>query len=117
MPHKSFIPDAAPEPKEPITFEIGGYRGNGEVWKETFTSLPEAPPGVLDDLATSSLVDDKGNRRYNTPSLLAFFEGVMIDEDVVRFREIMHDKDRVVSIETLGDVMTYLAEELTDRPT
>lgn len=118
MPHKSFVPDSAPEKREPITFEIGGFReSTGEAWKEAFTCLPEAPSGVLDDLATSTLLDDQGNRKYNAPSLMAFCEGVLIDADVARFRAITHDKDRIVKIELLGEVMMYLAEQLTNRPT
>lgn len=118
MPHKSFIPDASPEKQEAVTFDVGGFRiSNGEQWKETFTCVPVAPAGVLDDLATSSRVDGNGNRVYHSPSLLAFFEGVIVDTDVPRFREITHDKDRVVSIDQLGEVMMWLAEKLTDRPT
>lgn len=118
MPHRSFIPDAETAEREPVTFDIGGYRqSTKEQWKETFTCLPEAPSGVLDDLATSSLLDDKGRRVFNAPSLLAFFEGVLVEEDVARFRAITHDKDRIVTLDLLGDVMMYVAEEITGRPT
>lgn len=118
MPHKSFVPSESPQAKDPVTFEVGGYReSSGEVWKETFTALPVAPSGVLDDLATSSILDEKGNRIYNAPSLLAFFEGVLIEPDVIRFRSLTHDKDRIVSIDQLGEIMLWLGEELTGHPT
>jgi hypothetical protein len=118
MAHRSFVPSEPGEQKELPTFDIGGFRrSNGEAWKETFTCLPEAPPGVLDDLMTASIIDDRGNRQYNAPSLLAFFEGVLVEEDVRRFREWSHDKDRTVAIETLGEVMMWLAEEVAGRPT
>lgn len=118
MAHRSFVPSEPGEAKDRPTFDIGGFRlSNSEAWKETFTCVPEAPPGVLDDLTTSSIIDDRGNRQYNAPSLLAFFEGVIIDEDVPRFRAWSHDKDRAVSIEVLGEVMMWLAEELAGHPT
>lgn len=118
MAHRSFVPSEPGQKKEPLSFDIGGFRqSDGEAWKETFTCVPEAPSGVLDDLTSSTLIDDKGNRIYNATSLLAFFEGVLIDDDVKRFRAITHDKDRIVPIEYLGDVMMWLSEEFMERPT
>lgn len=124
MPHKAFIADDAPEPTEPTTFDLGGTHriekdddGNPKRWVETFTCIPVAPAGVLDDLASASTVDSNGNRVYNARSLVSFFEGVLIDEDVERFRAIVRDKNRIVPLAQMGDVMIWLAEELTGRPT
>lgn len=116
MAHKTFTTKPLPE-REPTTFMLDGVGGDGEPWKEQFTCLAVAPSGVLDDLTSSSLLDPQGNRVYNATSLIAFFEGVLIEDDVVRFRRLVHDKNRIVDLDTLGDLMQWLSEELLGRPT
>lgn len=121
MPHRKFdftpeIADDA-EPKEPITFELGGLGLlTKEPWVESFTAVPVAPPGVLDDVSTSMGVDDRGNRVWHTPSLLGFMRGVIVDDDVARFEALMRDKDRAIDIRDLGEIMLWLTEELLGRP-
>ncbi len=122
MPHRKFdfTPDPATadtEDREDLTFELAGMGLlTKEPWAESFTAVPVAPPGVLDDVASSMGVDDKGNRVWHTPSLLGFMRGILIDEDVSRFEKLMHDKDRAIDIKDLGEIMLWLTEELLDRP-
>lgn len=110
-------------PKEPITFTLAG---------ETFTALPEAPGAALNDLASGITLDEKGYRVYSAPNLIAFVTAVLVEEeevegedgtmervptdDVERFLALMRDKRRVVPIDTLGEVVMWLAEEYGDRP-
>lgn len=121
MPHRKFDLTPAPtdqdEPREPITFELSG-RGllTKEPWEESFTAVPVAPPGVLDDVASSMGIDDRGNRVWHTPSLLGFMRGVIVDDDVARFEALMRDKDRAIDIKDLGEIMLWLTEELLGRP-
>lgn len=120
MPHRSF--DLTPtesdaEPKEPITFDLSGLgQITKEPWKESFTCVPVAPAGVLDDLASSMGSDQRGNRVWNVPSLLGFMRGILVDEDVDRFEALMRDKDRAVDLKDLGEIMLWVSEELVDRP-
>lgn len=86
-------------------------------WSETFRCLPNAPGTALDDLARSVGTDTKGQAVYNQVSLLRFFRAVMHPDDVDRFDELVSDKDRCVTIEALGDVLFWLGEVYTDRPT
>lgn len=122
MPHRKFdftppAPDADAEAKEPLTFELVGVgQITKEPWSESFTAVSVAPAGVLDDLASSMGVDDRGNRVWHSPSLLGFMRGIIVDDDVARFESLMRDKDRAVDIRDLGEIMLWLSEELLDRP-
>lgn len=37
-------------------------------------------------------------------------------DDVPRFNRLMYDKEEIVEVKTLGEVMVWIAEELSDRP-
>lgn len=89
----------------------------GKEWSEHFTCVPTAPSGVLDDLASSMGTDGRGNTVWNQVSLLAFFRGVLLDDDVVRFQALVHDKDRLVELDLLGEIMLWVADEVVGHPT
>jgi hypothetical protein len=114
MAHRVF--GVKPADRPPTTFDLEGTLPDGSPWQERFTTVPEAPAGVLDDLMSSVSVDADGRQSWNRVSLMRFMRGVLVEEDVVRFDRLAHDKDRIVSLETLGDVMVWLAEELSGRP-
>jgi hypothetical protein len=86
-------------------------------WTETFNCLPVAPGGLIDDM-TGTLVQDPvtGGRRYEPTSVIRFVRSVVVDEDLRRFEELIHDTKRVVSVTTLIDVALYLIEEYSSRP-
>lgn len=90
---------------------------DGETWSETFRCIPKAPSAALDDLARSVGQDEKGQLIFNQVSLLRFFRQVMHPEDETKFDALVHDKNRAVEIEELGEVMFWLAEVYTERPT
>ncbi len=121
MPTKKFTsPRGAPEQpsKELVEFDLEGFRfSNGEPWTEHFRCVEVAPPAVLDDLVSSSSIDERGNRKYYTPSLIAFMNGVIVDEDLPRFNALMRDKDRAIEIEILGETVIWISEEIVGRPT
>ena len=109
-------PDA--QAVEAVTFDLsGGPPLSKEPWSETFTCVPVAPAGVLDDFVSIATVDARGNRQWNAPSLLRFLTGVLVDEDVVRLNELVHDKARIVELNVLGEVVLWLSQELLGRPT
>ena len=45
-----------------------------------------------------------------------FFESVLEDESYVRFEELLKDKKRIVSVETLSEIVAWLIEEYGNRP-
>jgi hypothetical protein len=115
MAHRVF--GIAPSDQQPVTFDVAGVLPNGEPWSERFTSVREIPSGVLDDLLATMSVDDQGRQTWNHVSLLRFMRGVLAAEDVARFEVLVRDKERIVPLDTLGELMMWLAEELTGRPT
>lgn len=127
---------SAPQRKEGFVFHLAG---------ETFTTLPEAPSGVLNDFIAGIQLDPSGRRQYSAPNLIRFIEGVLREEealtaeeaeardikrepdgdglvyvptdDVERFRAIVYGKRNVIPIEALGELVIKLGEVLGDRPT
>jgi hypothetical protein len=45
-----------------------------------------------------------------------FFKYVLQDESYERFSSLLVDKERIVSVETLGEITGWLVEEYTNRP-
>lgn len=107
-----------PEP-DPITFTVEGrFATSGDRWSETFTVVPVAPGGVLDDVARMVGVDGRGKRVWNAPSVMKFLTGVLIEPDVARFDDLVHDKERLVELEALGEITEWVSEQLFNpRPT
>jgi hypothetical protein len=107
--HKSFevknIDDA-----EPLTFDLGG---------EEFTCHPEVQGKmILDIIRTAANEDDPDARgMMMAVGVLDFFEKVMDAEEYARFEALMKDPKRIVPMDTLSDIMSWLIEEYTDRPT
>lgn len=89
---------------EPITFKLHG---------EEFTCFPQVPGKFLLDLAKKSSSDDPGE---NSEIVTGFFSQVLEDESYVRFQALLDDKHRVVTMETLGEIVTWLMEEYSGRP-
>lgn len=120
MAHKTFgnvAADSKDELKPGPTFDLeGGPPTSKETWKESFTCVPVAPAGVLDDLARMVQVDARGNQIYNSPSIMRFLVGVMIDADLDRFDALVHSKDRVVPLEVVVEVAMWLMEETVGHP-
>lgn len=103
---------------ELIPFEIEGvhFSDPDRVWVETFHALPFAPSGVLDDLSRSVSQDQRGRVAFHRTSVVQFFEGVLVEEDVQRFQDLVHDKDRIVELEDLAAIMAELQKAITGVP-
>lgn len=118
MAYKKFSTQARGDQDDPTVFELDGVGVlDGEPWSERFKTVPVVPVGVIDALTSSMGTDDHGNTVFAQPSLLKFMRGLLYDEDIPRFDALMGDKNRAVDINTLGEIMLWLAEEKTGRPT
>jgi len=49
--------------------------------------------------------------------VLDFFKKVMPPEEYERFEKLMEDPKRIVKMDVLSEIMSWLIEEYTDRPT
>ncbi len=102
MAHKDFLVPAST--LGPPTFSIAG---------QDFTCLAEPPAGVLTDLIAAA----EGTVSAQASSTTGFIEGVLPDADAARFNALIHAKDTVIPIELLSEILGWLVEQYTSRPT
>jgi hypothetical protein len=106
--HKSFKVVNIDE-SEPLTFDLGG---------EEFTCYPEIQgKAILDIMRTAAEGDADTRGVMMAVSVLDFFEKVMDASEYERFNKLMEDPKRIVPMDTLSEIMSWLIEEYTDRPT
>ena len=90
---------------EPISFKLHG---------EEFTCIGEIPGKVVLDLVARSGADDPAE---SAKVIEGFFSTVLQPESLERFNILAVDPTRIVSMETLSEIVAWLVEEYTDRPT
>lgn len=91
--------------KEPLSFSLHG---------ETFECHPALQGKFLLDLVASASSDDPGS---SAAVVSSFFSQVLTEESYKRFQALSVDPERIVSVETLGEITGWLVGEYTDRPT
>lgn len=102
--YKDFGSGADVEEKEPIVFKLHD---------EEFTAIPVIQGKVLMDLVSRSQSEDPVEAMN---VVTTFFEKVLTDESIERFNALLEDKDRIVAMETLGEIISWLVEEYSGRP-
>ena len=95
---------ASEELREPVVFKIH---------EEEFKCIPVLQGKTLLDLIADSSSDDPAKSSATT---IKFFEAVLTNESLERFNKLINGKDKIVSIETLTDITSWLIEEYTERP-
>jgi hypothetical protein len=60
---------------------------------------------------------DSGDGGRAAGAMLDFFKKVLEPDSFVRFQDLWDDPDRVVPMETLGEIVAHLVQEYTNRPT
>lgn len=101
--HKSFGKPAGAK-TEPITFDL---------FDETFTAIPEIQGTTLMGLMQANDPDDPA---ASVRMILDFFPLVLEDESYERFHALTTSKDKIVSAETLAEIVGWLVEEYSGRP-
>lgn len=91
---------------EPVTFKLHG---------EEFTCHANIPGKVLLDIVANS--GDDTNPAASAQIVSKFFNIVLLPESFERFDALSRDNDRIVTVETLSEIITWLMEEYTNRPT
>lgn len=101
---KDFGAGSASDSKEPLVFKIHG---------EEFHCVPEVQGKALLKLVSESSADDpvKAANAIDT-----FFDLVLQEESLERFNSLVQDKHRIVTVETLTEIISWLMEQYTDRP-
>ena len=90
---------------EPIAFKL---------WDEEFHCLPEIQGKVLLDMVADSSSEDVSK---SSAIATKFFDTVLTDESKVRFDALLINKEKIVTVETLGEIVGWLVEQYSNRPT
>ena len=91
--------------KDPISFELHG---------EEFHCRPVLQGKVLLEIIANM---DANDSSYIAQTISKFFEYTLVPESYERFDALLHDADKIVTVETLGEITSWLVEEYTARPT
>lgn len=119
MARRTFTQERPALADDPPEFTLDGVgQLTKDPWSQVFRCLGTAPAAALDELAAAVTVQDGDVIAFSNVSVLAFFRHVLVPDDLAEFDKLVRDKDRVVTIQTLGDVLLWLGEQYSDgRPT
>jgi hypothetical protein len=92
-------------PAEPLSFKLHG---------EVFECHPSLQGKVLLELAANS-AEDSGAAAAKT--INDFFSQSLKPESYEKFEKLLKDPEKIVSVETLGEITGWLVEEYSARPT
>jgi hypothetical protein len=101
---KDFGAGLAPS-TDPISFTLHG---------ENFECKTALQGKFLLDLVAQSGGDDAA---ASAAIVSRFFKEVLLEESFERFEILVADPDRIVSVETLGEITGWLVGEYSERPT
>lgn len=90
--------------KEPIKFALHG---------EEFVCHPRMQGKTLLQFVELANSEDAGDSAKITR---VFFEKVMSAETYKRFDALLDDPEKIVSVETLGEIIGWIIEEYSNRP-
>jgi hypothetical protein len=93
------------EEAPPLEFKLYG---------EKFRCYPEVQGAKLMEFSEKVSSEDQA---IVMRALLDFFKIVLLPEDYPKLQELWDDPDRIVPIETISEIVSWLVEEYTDRPT
>lgn len=95
----SFVDD-----REPIIFKLYG---------EDFECVKAVQGKMLLDFTKKSNSEDPADQ---AELINDFFSQVLLDESYERFETLLKSKDKIVPVETLGEITGWIVEQLTSRP-
>lgn len=101
---KDFGSGAEEKNSEPITFKLYG---------EDFTCVAQIQGRVILNLVADGA---SGDPAASAKMINGFFKSALTDESYKRFDALLNDKDKVVTVETLSNIVSWLMEEYSDRP-
>jgi hypothetical protein len=90
--------------KESISFKL---------YDKEFFCLPELQGKVLLGFVASSAEEDPSAQ---AKAIEAFFDYVLTADSLIEFDLLTTSKDKIVSVETLSEIIAWIVEQYTDRP-
>ena len=102
---KDFGSPLSEDAKQSLSFKL---------YDEEFSCRPAIQGKVLLQFASSSGSD---NAADSTEAILGFFKIALLPESHERFERLIEDPDKIVSVETLGEIISWILETYSNRPT
>jgi hypothetical protein len=90
---------------EPLSFKLH---------EEEFHCWPNLQGSVLLELAAGTSEQDNAS---TVRTMTDFFDSALLPESLERFNALLKHKEKIVSIETLAEITSWLVEEYSARPT
>lgn len=91
-------------------FEELGFELNGH----SFDCLPAIQGSVLLEFVRDA---DAADGAKSAKALYNFLESAMEESEYARLQEVLHDSKRIIHVETIGEIVSWLVEEYSSRPT
>ena len=91
---------------DPVSFKI---------FDETFVCRPQIPGKTMLDLASKT--SDEENPGEAGKVIEKFFSTVLVPESLERFNSLCDDPERIVQMQSLMDIIGWLVETYSERPT
>jgi hypothetical protein len=85
-----------------------------KLYGEEFECIPAIPGKTLLSFAQASGSEDGAE---SAKAINKFFEKVLTEESYVRFDKLAEDPNRLVTVETLAEIVGWIVETYADRPT
>jgi len=92
------------EVKEPISFKI---------YEEEFHCMSAIQGSVMLEIIEKTTSADPAD---SARLIKSFFKQVLLDESYERFEALIHDKEKIVSMETFSEIIAWLLEQYGTRP-
>ena len=89
----------------PLSFKIHG---------EEFFCYPSIQGKTLLDMVSQSMQQDSA---MAVEVITTFFEKALKPESKESFNSLINDPERIVTVDALGDIVTWLVEQYSSRPT
>ena len=92
--------------------------GGETTWEATFTALPVLPLAATANFTEAFFIDEaSGRRQINPAAAVGFIRDALSEDDARRFMELVHSKHKLVRLEVISEVVAYLTQVYTGRPT
>lgn len=110
MAVKKFTPKAQNSKRTPIKFEL---------YEEQFEAVPHLQGITMIHFieATSNLEGSEESSAGIVSEIMPFFKAALVPESYERFKALTKSHDKVLEIDDLMDILSWLIQEYTDRPT
>ena len=91
---------------EPLSFKLYG---------EEFFCTPVVQGKFLLELISSNS-NSEDDSSSSARMVNEFFSHVLFEDSYNRFQTLLNDKNRIVQVETLSEIVSWLMKEYTNRP-